>query len=99
MHVNDMLCAVLFVSALQPSELLTAETVACEIGNTVRGLSAAECACRVAEEFGNHPLEAADRMRWIRQLTETHLQSCRCLSAALGTTSCKRGLRSVRDAA
>jgi hypothetical protein len=41
--------------------------------NTVRCLSATECACRVAEEFGNHPQEAADRMRWIRHLTETYL--------------------------
>jgi hypothetical protein len=100
MHVNDMLCEVLFVSALQPSDLLTAETVAYEIGNTVRCLSAAECACRVAEEFGNHPQEAADRMRWVRQLSETHLQGCRCLPAALAATAGRQArLRPVRDAA
>jgi hypothetical protein len=100
MHVKDMVCAVLFVSSLQPSDVLTAETVAYEIGNTVRCLSAAECACRVAEEFGSHPQEAADRMRWIRQLTDTHLQGCRCLSAALASTAGREpGLRLARNAA
>lgn len=71
MHVNAAVCEALFASPLQPSDTLTAETVAQAIGSTVRRLSAAGCTGRVAEEFGNHPEEAADRMRWIRQLTST----------------------------
>jgi hypothetical protein len=76
MHVNEAICEALFASTLQPSDALTAETVADAIGSTVRRLSSTGCTSRVAEEFGNHPEEAADRMRGIRQLTS---ELCGCL--------------------
>jgi hypothetical protein len=76
MHVNEAVCEALFASPLQPSDTLTAETVADAIGSTVRRLSATGCTGRVAEEFGHHPEAAADRMRWIRQLTS---DMCGCL--------------------
>jgi hypothetical protein len=69
MNVNEAVCEALFASPLQPSDMLTAEIVADAIGSTVRRLGAAGCSSCVAEEFGDHPEEAADRMRWIRQLT------------------------------
>jgi hypothetical protein len=69
MNVNEAVCEALFASPLQSSDTLTAQTVADAIGNTVRRLGAAGCTSRMAEEFGDHPQEAADRMRWIRQLT------------------------------
>lgn len=69
MNVNEAVCDALFASALQPSDTLTAEAIADAIGGTMRRLGAAGCSGCVAEEFGNHPAEAADRMRWIRQLT------------------------------
>jgi hypothetical protein len=70
MHVNDTVCAALFASPLQPSDSPTAATVAQAIGSTMQRLGAARCISHVAEEFGNHPVEAADRMQWIRRLTD-----------------------------
>ncbi|HUB42597.1 MAG TPA: hypothetical protein VMA72_27395 [Streptosporangiaceae bacterium] len=67
--VNDAVCEALFASPLQPSDNLTAETVADAIGCTVRRLSPAGCASQMAQEFGDHPEAATDRMRWVRQLT------------------------------
>jgi hypothetical protein len=69
MNVNEAIYEALFASQLQPSDALTAEVVAHAIGSTVRRLGTAGCSCYLAEEFGNHPEQAADRMRWIRQLT------------------------------
>jgi hypothetical protein len=99
MHVNEAVCAALFASPLQPSDTPTAEAVAQAIASTVRRLSTAGCTGRVAEEFGNHPEEAADRMRWIRQLTST---LCGCLyfpTTAPATASAGAGLLPVREAA
>jgi hypothetical protein len=98
--VNETVCDALFASPLQPSETLTAETVVQEIGSTVRRLGAAGCTSCVAEEFGNHPDEAAERMRWIRQLTS---DLCGCLylpvAAPAATTGAGTDLLLVREAA
>jgi hypothetical protein len=90
MHVNEAVCEVLFASPLQPSDTLTAETVADAIGCTLRRLSATGCTSRVAEEFGNHPEEAADRMRWIRQLT-SDLCGCLYFPTAVPATAASAG--------
>jgi len=37
------------------------------ISRTVRRLGTRGCAGRMAQEFGDHPQAAAERMRWIRQ--------------------------------
>jgi hypothetical protein len=99
-HVNETVCEALFASPLQPSDALTAETVAQAIGSTMRRLSAAGCTSRLAEEFGDHPQEAADRMRWIRQLTSS---LCGCLyfptAVPATTASAGTGLLPVREAA
>lgn len=87
MHVNEAVFEALFASPLQPSDTLTAELVADAIGSTVRRLSSTGCTSRVAEEFGNHPQEASERMRWIRQLAS---DLCGCLyfpTAAPATTA------------
>ena len=67
--VNEAVCEALFASPLQPSDALTAETVAEAVSSTVQRLGSPGCACHMAQEFGDHPDAAADRMRWIRQLT------------------------------
>jgi hypothetical protein len=90
MHVNEAVCEALFASPLQPSDTLTAETVADAIGSTVRRLSATGCTSRVAEEFGEHPEEAADRMRWIRQLT-SDLCGCLYFPTAVPATTASAG--------
>jgi hypothetical protein len=100
MHVNEAVFEALFASPLQPSDTLTAETVAEAIGSTVRRLSTAGCTSRVAEEFGNHPEEAADRMRWVRRLTS---DLCGCLyfptAVPASTNSAGTDLLPVSEAA
>jgi hypothetical protein len=76
MIVNEAVCEALFASPLQPSDVLTAETVADAIGSTARRLGPAGCASQMAQEYGDHPEEATDRMRWVRELTGA---LCGCL--------------------
>jgi hypothetical protein len=100
MHVNEAVCDALFASPLQPSDTLTAEAVAQAMGSTLRRLGPAGCTGRVADEFGQHPEEAADRMRWIQQLTSA-LSACLYFPTAVPTTavSAGTGLLPVRAAA
>ncbi len=98
--MNEAVCEALFASSLQPSDTLTAETVADALAATVRRLGGAGCSSHMAEEFGNHPEQAADRMRWIRELTGD-LSSCLYLPAAQPATTVALGtdLLPVRQAA
>jgi len=68
LNVNDARCEALFVSGLQQSDAPTAEAAADAISRAVRQFGISGCACQMAQEFGDHPEAAADRMRWIRQL-------------------------------
>ena len=45
-----------------------ADMVAEVISHAVRQLGTRGCVGRMAQEFGDHPEMAADRMRWVRQL-------------------------------
>jgi hypothetical protein len=99
-NVNEAVCEALFASALQPSDLLTPETVAHAIGSTIRRLGAAGCSSHLAEEFGEHPELAADRMRWIRELTGD-LSGCLYFPTSAPATAASAGteLLPVREAA
>ena len=66
--VSDAWREALFASALQPSDALTAEAVAQAIGSTVRQFGIGGCAGRMAQEFGDHPEAAVERMRWVCSL-------------------------------
>jgi hypothetical protein len=66
--VDDGRCEALFASGLQRSEALTVDSVEEAIGRSLVRLGTGGCASRMAQEFGDHPHEAAERMRWIRQL-------------------------------
>jgi hypothetical protein len=68
LNVNTSCCEALFASGLQPSDTLTAEAVAEEIRRTVRRFGIRGCAGRVAQEFGDHPELALERMRWVLRL-------------------------------
>jgi hypothetical protein len=68
LNVNDARCEALFASGLQRSDAPTAEAVAQAISRTVRQLGTRGCASQMAQEFGDHPEAALDRMRWVRQL-------------------------------
>jgi hypothetical protein len=67
-HEGGARCAVLFVSALQRSDAPTPDLVAETIERTVRQFGADGCVRRMAQEYGDHPERAAERMRWVRQL-------------------------------
>jgi hypothetical protein len=59
----------LFVSSLQPSEQPSAAEIRHAIAVSLRAYGGAHgCAARCAAEFGEHPDEAATRMRWALRL-------------------------------
>jgi hypothetical protein len=71
--VNDMQdsgvrCAALFASGVQRSDVLTSDAVADAVSRAVQQLGVGGCVGLMAQEFGDHPETATDRMRWIRQL-------------------------------
>jgi hypothetical protein len=70
LNVNDARCEALFASGLQPSDAPTADLVAQVIRHTVRRYGIRGCADRMAQEFGDHPEAAVERMRWVRELVE-----------------------------
>ena len=70
LKVTDTRFAALFVSGLQRSDDPTCEAVADAVSRTVRQFGVSGCAGRMAQEFGDHPEAAIDRMRWIRQLVD-----------------------------
>jgi hypothetical protein len=64
----DERCEALFASELQRSDVPSPEEVAEVIRRTVGRIGIAGCLGRMAQEFGDHPEAAAERMRWARQL-------------------------------
>jgi hypothetical protein len=68
LNVNDARCEALFASGLQPSDEPTAAALAELVSAAVRRYGVRGCAGRMAQEFGDHPEAAAERMRWIRRL-------------------------------
>ena len=99
LNVNEAVCEALFASPLQPTDTPTAEAVADAIGATVHRLGPAGCASRMAQEYGDHPLEATDRMRWIRQLTGDLTAFLYVTPAAPADTGSAGDLLPVREAA
>ena len=68
LNMTDVRCAALFASRLQPSDAPTGDAVAEAVQRTVRQFGVRGCEGRMAQEFGDHPEAAMDRMRWVRQL-------------------------------
>jgi hypothetical protein len=66
--MNGARCQALFCSGLQPSDTPTAAMVATAISRAVQQFGIRGCAARMAQEFGDHPDAAVERMRWARQL-------------------------------
>ena len=56
----------LFASVLQRSDNPSAGQVRKAIAAAMRAYGGLGCAQRVAQEFGDHPEAAVDRMRWAR---------------------------------
>ncbi len=68
LNMIDARCTALFASGLQRSDALTGDAVAQAVRLTVRQFGVRGCAAQMAQEFGDHPEAAIDRMRWIRPL-------------------------------
>ena len=68
LYLNEAECTALFASGLQRSDAPTSDVVAQAVSRTVRQIGLRGCAAVMAQEFGDHPESAIDRMRWIRQL-------------------------------
>ena len=70
LNVNQARCEALFASGLRRSDTLTASVLTEVISRTVGQLGIGGCIGQMAEEFGDHPEAAAERMRWVRQLAD-----------------------------
>jgi hypothetical protein len=68
LNVTDARCVALFVSELQRSDALGGDAVDEAVRRAVRRFGARGCEGRMAQEFGDHPEAAVDRMRWVREL-------------------------------
>ncbi len=68
LHDSGAQCAALFASGLQRSDVLTSDAVADAVSRTIQRFGVRGCVGLMAQEFGDHPETATDRMRWIRQL-------------------------------
>jgi len=66
--LSDAQREALLACELQPSNAPTADMIAEAITRTMRRFGEGSCADRMAQEFGDHPDAAAERMRWVRQL-------------------------------
>ena len=85
LNVNQARCEALFASGLQRSDILTASALTEAISSTVRQLGVGGCISLMAQEFGDHPDAAAERMRWVRQLADEAFASRAARRAAQGT--------------
>jgi hypothetical protein len=65
---HDARYEALFASGLQRSDVPAAGAVAEAISATLGQFGVRGCLSRMAQEFGDHPEAAAERMRWVRSL-------------------------------
>src|SRR5258708_26433466 len=75
--VPDVQCEALFASSLQATDAISPEVATTEIRRTIQQLGPEGCASRLAQEFGDHPDDARDRMRWARRV-DSRLTSPPC---------------------
>jgi hypothetical protein len=68
LRTTDAQYEALFASSLQKSDKASPAMATAAICDTIRELGSDGCADRMAQEFGDHPEEARNRMRWAREL-------------------------------
>jgi hypothetical protein len=68
LSATDVRCAI-FASALQQSDHPSADVVTAAINTVLADLGLIGCRCRMAQEFGDHPEAAWERMQWAGELT------------------------------
>lgn len=62
--VDDLRAEALFCSDLQPSDRPSREAIDQAVTAMLLAYATEGCAGHVAQEFGDHPEQAATRMRW-----------------------------------
>jgi hypothetical protein len=79
-EIRSVLAEALFASALQPSESPMPAQIRQAIRTSIIRYTALGCAKVVAQEYGEHPLEAMHRMRWVLAALNTahpqHFRTC-----------------------
>jgi hypothetical protein len=68
LSATDVRC-VIFASELQQSDSPSADMVAAAVSSVLAELGLVGCRCRMAQEFGDHPEAAGERMQWAGELT------------------------------
>jgi len=66
-HHLAVQCEALFASDLQSSQRPAPRQIRRAILDMIMNFGARYCLARVAQEFGDHPETAVDRMRWARE--------------------------------
>jgi hypothetical protein len=82
LDINAARYEALFSSVLQELDALTPASVTAAISATVRRFGVGGCLRLMAQEFGDHPQEARDRMRWARLVVSELLTTPAAGSAA-----------------
>ena len=85
-EISDQQCEALFASSLQESEPVSPDVARAAMSCAIERLGPDGCACRMAQEFGDHPEAAAHRMRWIRQLINAPSAAAPSAAACLRRT-------------
>ncbi|MET7396349.1 hypothetical protein ABZS66_22995 [Dactylosporangium sp. NPDC005572] len=67
-EVNPVLCMALFVSDAPKTYDLDDAAVRDAVDRTLERLGPDECYARAAQEFGDHPEVALDRITWTREM-------------------------------
>jgi hypothetical protein len=76
LNATDTRCAALFVSGLQRSDAPDGDAVTEAVRRAIRRFGVRGCEGRMAQEFGDHPDAAMDRMRWVRRVTQPSVNPC-----------------------
>jgi hypothetical protein len=85
-EIRSVLAEALFASALQPSERPKPAEIRQAIRTSILRYTAPGCARAVAQEYGEHPIEAMCRMRWVlTALSTAHPQHFRTCDLRLNT--------------
>ncbi|GAA2352446.1 hypothetical protein [Dactylosporangium salmoneum] len=79
--VDPVLCMALFVSDAPKSCDLDDATIRETVDRTLDRLGPDECYARAAQEFGDHPETALDRIQWARE------QCARALTSLAGAAA------------
>jgi hypothetical protein len=68
LSATDVRC-VIFASRLQESDSPSADVVVAAVTSALTDLGLTGCIDRMAQEFGDHPEAACERMRWASQVS------------------------------